>query len=154
MKPSLKKILDYQNENVISRFVDKYDVTEQEANELFTETKKFLYLSHFERVFITNDILIIDEMWHNFVLFTSDYQKFCDTYFGHFKHHKPSTKAEKEERELKKVENKELVQKEFLENIEWLMSVTYDRLGHETVEKWFEKFPETYSAKQIKALTK
>ncbi len=153
MIPSLQAILAYQNEDIVSRFVDKYEVTEAEAADIFTETKKFLYLSHFERVFITNDLLIIDEMWHNFILFTHEYQQFCQTHFGGFKHHMPTPKVEKEARERRRLADQEGATQEFMNQLEWLMSVTYDHLGAETVEKWFDEYAEKYGPKQLKALT-
>jgi hypothetical protein len=37
----------------------------------------------------------IDEIWHNFILFTADYARFCDKYVGFFLNHQPLTVAEK-----------------------------------------------------------
>ncbi len=34
---------------------------------------------------------IVDEAWHEFILFTRDYAVFCQNAFGHFLHHNPST---------------------------------------------------------------
>ena len=33
----------------------------------------------------------VDNMWHNFILFTSDYTKFCKEHTGKFIHHEPTT---------------------------------------------------------------
>lgn len=154
MIPSLPDIMAYQNEDVISRFLDKYDVSEAEAQDIFTETKKFLYLSHFEPVFISDDMIMLDEMWHNFILFTKSYHEFCFTYFGVFKHHLPTSKLEKEERLRKRLENKGEIHKDFLKQVEDLMSATYDHLGAETVEKWFDEYAEKYNHEQIKAIMK
>jgi hypothetical protein len=33
---------------------------------------------------------IVDEVWHAFILFTSDYAAFCDEVFGRFVHHAPN----------------------------------------------------------------
>ena len=154
MKPSLAKILAYQNENIISRFTDKYNIIDDEAVDIFNETKKFLYLTHFDKVFITNDIVILDEMWHNFILFTNEYHDFCQANFGKFKHHLPTSKAEKQERTIKFQENPEKSHQEALIQFEWLLGITYDHLGSHTVEKWFEVYPEKYSREQVKILMK
>jgi hypothetical protein len=34
---------------------------------------------------------VVDELWHEFILFTRDYQDFCRTAFGRFLHHTPAT---------------------------------------------------------------
>lgn len=33
----------------------------------------------------------VDEVWHNFILFTKEYAKFCQECFGKFVHHAPNT---------------------------------------------------------------
>jgi hypothetical protein len=33
----------------------------------------------------------VDEIWHQFILFTREYQEFCHTVFGEFIHHAPVT---------------------------------------------------------------
>lgn len=35
---------------------------------------------------------VVDDLWHEFILFTRDYQKFCDKAFGQFLHHTPAVK--------------------------------------------------------------
>lgn len=37
---------------------------------------------------------VIDEAWHIFVLFTQDYEKFCQESFGNFVHHFPHSGEE------------------------------------------------------------
>ncbi|MDP9198349.1 MAG: hypothetical protein M3O07_03925, partial [Pseudomonadota bacterium] len=34
----------------------------------------------------------VDDLWHEFILFTRDYKKFCDEAFGQFLHHTPAVK--------------------------------------------------------------
>jgi len=147
-------MLSYENENIISRFLDMFDVTEDEAKDLFTETRKFLFICQLKGVFIPDDLLIIDEMWHNFVLFTKDYQAFCDTHFGRYFHHLPASKKEKEEQRLKNERDPEIAKTEYLEKLEYIMNLTYDYLGEETVIKWFKTYPIKYSKENIKALRK
>ena len=93
--PTLAELLQYKNDNVISRFTDLFEVSDTEAEDIFTETKKFLYISRQPGVFIPDELLIIDEMWHNFILFTATYQDFCVRYFGGYLHHLPASKVEK-----------------------------------------------------------
>ena len=157
MDKTLKNaILTYQNSNVISRFTDKYALDEKEAKSIFTETKKFLYLSYCEKekAVIYDDMLIVDEMWHNFILFTKDYHAFCIKFFGKYLHHLPASKEAKQ-KHLKRSESQpEKVKQEYLSKMESLMGITYDYFGETTVSKWFDEYPEIYSPEKIKSLIK
>jgi len=35
---------------------------------------------------------VVDDLWHEFILFTRDYQRFCEQAFGQFLHHTPAVK--------------------------------------------------------------
>ena len=48
----------------------------------------------------------------------------------------------------------EKAKKEYLQKLEFLLSVTYDYLGEKTVEKWFRQYANQYSKEQLKALRK
>lgn len=149
---TLEGILAYRNEDVLSRFLDQFDVDEEEARDLFRETLKFLYLTRKGDAYIPDDMLILDEMWHNFILFTREYAVFCQNHFGGYNHHNPATKAEKEARKKAAAEDPEARKAENLANLGKLMELTYDHLGPETVEKWFQIYPEKYSPDRIRAL--
>ncbi len=98
---TLGKALSYENLKVVSRFAQLYDVSFEEAGDVFVETKKWLWLaSQVESgaLSITDPLLIIDEMWHNFVLFTLDYARYCTDCFGRYIHHAPTTQRDKERR--------------------------------------------------------
>lgn len=64
--------------------------TPDEARALFEEATKFLIVDraypdmHFQ-VYSRR----IDEAWHQFVLFTTEYMEFCRQYFGRYVHHVP-----------------------------------------------------------------
>jgi hypothetical protein len=148
----LKKILAYSNEDIISRFTDMYAIAEEEAVDIFQETKKFLYICRMPGIFIPDDLLIVDEMWHNFILFTKEYQRFCDEHFGSFIHHLPATKKEKALQKQMNVEDPEKAGKEFNEKLRVLLSTAYDVLGEDTVIKWFQVYPDQYSKATITAL--
>jgi hypothetical protein len=153
-KEQLTKILNYKNEDVISRFTDMFNVSDVEAADIFTETQKFLFICQLKGIFIPDDLLIIDEMWHNFILFTKEYNSFCMVHFGKYFHHLPATKKEKEEQKKKNEANPEAAKEEYLKKLEHLISTAYDHLGEETVIKWFRDYPTRYSKENIKALRK
>lgn len=149
---TLPALLLYNNEDVLSRFTDLFEVSEAEAEDIFMETKKFLYISRQPGVFIPDELLIVDEMWHNFILFTATYQEFCQHYFGGYLHHIPATKAEKSKHREQIAGDVAATRKVFNEKLARFMSVTYDQLGRDTVVKWFQQYPAQYSKQTIKNL--
>ena len=85
---SLDRVSLFKFDPLIHRMVDKYGWTEEEAQQCFEDTKKYLYLcaSLGEPLPPSKKI---DEVWHNFILFTMDYLEFCIIHFGRFIHHRP-----------------------------------------------------------------
>ncbi len=72
---------------VKNRVVDTAD----EGEALFAEAKKYLILSYVDSDVSWNMYSTrVDEAWHQFVLFTSQYADFCHRYFGEYLHHNPS----------------------------------------------------------------
>src|SRR5262245_47429547 len=45
---------------------------------------------NFKRVSMPSQV--VDDLWHEFILFTREYGKFCDKAFGKFLHHTPAVK--------------------------------------------------------------
>ncbi len=72
--------------------------SEQEAAEYLQEVKKFLVLCESDpaRGFQVRSRMI-DEVWHQFVLFTFEYTKFCRRFFGRYLHHVPSNAPKRED---------------------------------------------------------
>lgn len=78
-------------------FLEKTVLSSQLFNDLtdynlyFCELKKFLALNYLysdEPFSMVNKQ--IDSLWHQFILFTREYQDFCNCYLGKFIHHSPS----------------------------------------------------------------
>lgn len=154
MSKTLQELLQYSNPDILSRFTDLFDIPEQEAEDIFNETKKFLYISRTPGVFIPDELLIVDEMWHNFILFTNEYQHFCQFYFDNYLHHTPATRAAKQLHRENMATDLAATRKSFNEKLAVLMSVAYDELGIDTVVKWFQVYPVKYSKDAIKKLRK
>lgn len=150
----LAAILNYRNDDVISRFTDQFDVPAEEAEDIFTETRKFLYLCQLPGIFIPDELIIVDEMWHNFILFTKEYQRFCDIHFGRYFHHLPASKAEKEKHKIDEAANPEAVRDAFSQKLTVVIGQAYDHLGADTVMKWFKEYPVKYSKPIITSLRK
>ncbi len=143
---------------IIEGFMARYSVNREEAEEILQETKKWLWLAAENikekkgfRLFIDNSLMIIDEMWHNLILHTRIYQKFCNEKLNLFIHHEPTPASEKILGFDSEVE-KQKFQNEKEERLNQQLSYIYDKLGAETVSKWYEEYPEKFSEEKIKAL--
>lgn len=140
--PSLAKVLSYQNEVVISRYERDYPNSKIPGKTVFTELLKYIWLGckhsfdcrlnptdetlHFNCT-VHKEMKEIDNMWHTFLLFTREYQRFCHEYLeGVFFHHEPATKRVKPTKEKYELE------------LSRYLSYIYDHLGGETVIAWFE----------------
>ncbi len=149
----LNEVLSYRNDKIINKFMVRFSVTKTEADELFQEMLKWLWLcatAKIEResqlpntpkyLNVHTSMTIIDEVWHIFVLHTSDYYDFCKEYFGTFVHHNPSyfgfTPPAQEEAELQ-------------------LSYIWEKLdGEKTLRLWYETYAEKYSPDKIRLLEK
>ena len=85
-------VLRFKAPYLIEKLVkDRIVDTADEGEALFEEAKKFLILSHMDSDVSWNMYSRrVDEVWHQFVLFTSQYVDFCREYFGEYLHHNPS----------------------------------------------------------------
>lgn len=157
----LTRVLQYENKNVLFRFLNLYNVSIEDARELFEETKKWLYAVAVNRelykkgeidfiIGVNDDLLILDEMWHNFILFTKDYNDFCNKYFGFFINHQPMTENETARENI----DYEGIQKERKVFFKKQYSFIYDLLGEKTLIKWHKEWPVRYSVENIKKLRK
>jgi hypothetical protein len=150
---SLDRALEYQNDDIVYRFTSLWDVSFAEAQDLFIETKKWLWLCaqpEKERLAITSPLLIIDEMWHNFILFSYDYMEYCQNYFGRYLHHAPTSYQEKEEyKKQYEIDPDDAAEKNLQEQIKQF-GLIYQKLGIETLLKWYVEYPERYNEEFFK----
>jgi hypothetical protein len=150
MVSSLDQVLSYRNPDVVARFRDDNDCTEEEAEDVFRETLKWLWLcAHSQdRSFqlpIIDATRIIDEMWHAFILHTVDYSRFCHRYFGRYIHHAPSTHAEKAVAVQKAVANPRAARRDRERELTRLVSYVTDVLGVATAVKWYRTYPRRFN---------
>ena len=92
----IKKVMDYQMPNIIARYCKDYKVSADMAKIHEVELKRWLILAG-----DTNDgdglgmmSAEVDNLWHTFLLFTKEYQAFCNDMFGKFIHHCPKIDKE------------------------------------------------------------
>lgn len=74
---------------LIKRFCAENQISEVEAEERFHETKKFLVLCANNRCVSYSPSKSVDAMWHQFMLHSRDYFRFCNLIGGYI-HHQPS----------------------------------------------------------------
>lgn len=155
---SLSKALSYQNDDVVYRFTQLYNISFEDANEIFGETKKWLWLTAQARAHgittqlsIKDALLIVDEMWHNFILFTDDYSHYCFDHFGYFLHHKPAKQSARSQYqkshspEKLSPDPKQFTQKQ-ITSLKQQCKFICEQLGSDTLLKWFVEFPQRYDA--------
>ena len=159
---TLSEALDCDNEAVILEgFMGRYNVSMDEAKDIFTETKKWLWLASEKSVngdkeplFIDGPLLVIDEMWHNFILHTTHYYRYCLKKFNQVLHHVPTTPKEKQEYKIALKERREETQKAYAEQLNQQCDFIYEKLGEDTLVKWYETYADKYTPDHLKSIEK
>lgn len=138
----LNTLLSYRNDQVVARYDAEYPDAKMPGVEALNELLKYIWLcnTHYDESYLRPhdmrlhfDCVIhvemqeIDAIWHVFLLFTRDYQAFCNDYLnGVFFHHEPLT-------ETKHVPFND----DYTEELTRYLSYIYDNLGEKTLLKWF-----------------
>ena len=157
----LDEVLKYKNENVPHRFKKHFNLSDDEVDEIFNETLKWLWfcavtieLNKLGKidfiVGVIGGLPIIDHMWHNFILHTEEYAEFCDQYFNNYIHHVPTSKKEDDYR----TNSAEKFRKEVETFYDNQYSLTYDLLGEETCEKWYAEYVDRYPRNKMGEIMK
>jgi hypothetical protein len=141
MISTLNEVASYKNEAVVNRFKKAFPAHQEKAEIIFEDLMKFFWASqkHYlekqdnpsdeslDFVFIMDEEMrIIDDMWHIFLLYTQDYMDYCENYFGEYIHHLPDL-----------VPNMDPSPEKFEANLRRFLSYTYDTLGEEVMKRWF-----------------
>jgi hypothetical protein len=138
---SLATVLRYRNRRVVDRFLRHYALGRDEADELFRDVLRFLWLrsvvSH-ELVVLRSQFLF-DEMWHAFILHTRDYERFCRKYFGRVMHHEPGTPKRRSSTSDQRA-------------IDATIEAVFDRLGEAIAERWFVTQPARFPPERIERI--
>jgi len=157
----LKICLKYKNQAVVLRFTKLFSVTEKQANEIFKNCIRWLWLCATaasdrregskvvpEKLAIDNSVLIIDEMWHNFLCFTKAYHEFCFRHFGFFVHHNPTSKRFNDSLRRKMTIDISFQKK----RREVQYQYTVAKLGIRVFKKWYIEYDKEFTPKKIKQL--
>jgi hypothetical protein len=63
----------------------------KEYDKAFLEFKRYACLVSDTNLRLPMISKPVDEVWHQFILFTNKYMEFCNTYMGSYLHHTPNT---------------------------------------------------------------
>lgn len=142
MNLQLDYLLTYSNERVLKRYAKDYPFSRLASDVAMKEFIKYVWLvlkhqsdcqEHLDDTQYKFDCMIyeemkaIDDLWHTFLLFTKDYQVFCNEYLnGYFFHHQPSEEGAR-------VVDKKV----YLNHLEKYLNYIQLQLGEETLRLWF-----------------
>ncbi len=148
--PQLQTVLKYRNRFVIDQFSKNFGLTKSQSEVVFKDMLRFLWLrnksvSHgrnrhpilkrLPRFAMLNEWLIIDEMWHTFILFSADYRAFCLKYFGVHLDHLPSVGRDESGPESV--------------DMDLYIDLIYDEFGPAVANRWFMTYSKKYSQAKI-----
>ena len=85
-------IENYQFPDIIlAKFTEKHkDLTDADIKLVIKELKKYFYLSSLSSDILIMPSIVLDDLWHEFILYTKEYNSFCNKAFGSFLHHSPN----------------------------------------------------------------
>jgi len=85
------KIMDYPIPRVLARYKKDYNVSDELALIHEKELKRYFILcGTYPNESLDMFSPEVDNLWHTFILYTKDYEKFCHEIFGYFLHHCPT----------------------------------------------------------------
>lgn len=85
----LASVMAYEHPELVQRFKHKLEMSDADAEQLFVDTKRYLYLCAISGKPLAPPAAI-DQGWHEFLMYTKDYQEFCLKHLGKFVHHTPN----------------------------------------------------------------
>lgn len=162
----LEDVLAYDNPDVPWKFRESFAVSQDEAELLFREVRRFLWLcAHRQTLqpaptdlpealfFIGHENLrVLDEMWHCFVLFAREYERFCLRYFGHVIYHYPSTRSDRLRREERFKADPEAAMEKQQRHLNALVGYVLRTLGEDIAELWLKKIPRQFPPERLNAI--
>jgi hypothetical protein len=131
MTPSLDEVLKYQNKNVLVHFCKhNSEYSLQSSQQVFQDLLAWMWLNQQRKMmgkktYLFGPLLIIDDLWHSFILHTRDYVQFSTTYFGEYFHHEVEPAGMEHELDEDEI-------RDFLEDC-------YRYLGEDWVERRFSE---------------
>ena len=144
---TLRRALSYQNRDVVARFAKHFRVADDESAAIFEECKKWLWLHAVPGappLEMMDEFVVIDEMWHTFVLYTRDYSRYCVSRFGAYMHHNPTSLRALERHRRDVAKDRDAVLRKWRRQRERQYRHIADHLGVETLQLWYVDYPLRY----------
>ena len=154
-RPTLNTVLSWEADDVVHAFSKTLGIKLEETKAIFSEFKAMMWLMNemeFDgeqeqgnRFVIDDSLVILDEMWHTFILHTRDYHLFCMRLFGHYVHHAPTTPAQiaQHREELVGLTDEEKLTK-IRDEKRWQYTYTLKNLGRDRFKLWYEEYHQRY----------
>lgn len=144
----LNSVLQYKNDQLVDLYCRTKNISKDESEMLFIELKKLLWFlgqrdENASPFAILSTQSILDDYWHEFILYTKSYMEFCDLYFGRYIHHYPYDSHESIKNFVDKGYSSEH-EISLLKKLEEQMKEVESRLGIETVRLWYVTIPQKY----------
>jgi len=78
--------------SITGKVIEKYPhLSEQEANQVIDGLREYFHLCNIAgRKMVSMPSQVVDVAWHEFILFTRQYEHFCNKALGRFLHHTPA----------------------------------------------------------------
>ena len=155
---SLDEVLNYTNEELVYRFSSDFGVDPKDAEDIFTETKRWLWLCGRQielfqtqkkaplMIPLLSEVNAVDLMWHTFLLFSRDYAEFCEKYFGFFIHHAPQTRADQQAWSAQVSADPNKARAIRRESLREVYEFIHDELGADVLMRWCEEYPVRFPA--------
>jgi len=70
------------------------NLTTSDLDKVFEGLQQFFLVAHYAKYEVSMPSKVVDDAWHQFILFTGEYTRFCKEAFGDYFHHKPYPKNE------------------------------------------------------------
>jgi hypothetical protein len=165
---ALKRVLSYSHPGVVDRFVHEYRVERKFAEAVFKDLRRYLWLVHLVAEIKERDLPelrslelkvpmfklmnVMDHFWHVFLLFSEDYENFCEEHFGRRIHHVPEPVSEEIRFNRMRQPGKHLLTPEFRSFVDFV----WVALGSDVANRWFLYSTDyrVYSRKTITARRK
>ena len=73
------------------------NLTTSDLDKVFEGLQQFFLVAHHAKYEVSMPSKVVDDAWHQFLLFSNEYFRFCKEAFGDYFHHKPYPKNEEME---------------------------------------------------------
>ncbi|NIA71366.1 hypothetical protein HBA54_22475 [Pelagibius litoralis] len=85
----VQHIMEYPMSHVVAKFAEKHDIASDVAQEYEKELKRYFVLTTLNPQYDYGMAGPVDDLWHEFILYTREYHVFCQQCVGRYLHHFP-----------------------------------------------------------------